>query len=92
MLALGLTIVTCTATDAAGNSASASFNVRVVVTVETLEAVIRGWVSNSGVANSLIVKLRQGSYGAFRNEVRALSGKRLTPAQAAELLLLVSHL
>jgi predicted extracellular nuclease len=37
---------------------------------------------NAGLQNSLCVKLGQGSYGAFANEVRAQSGKALTPLQA----------
>ncbi|MBM3779083.1 MAG: HYR domain-containing protein [Acidimicrobiia bacterium] len=89
---IGTTTVTCTALDDAGLSAGGGFSVNVVVTTETIEGLLRRWITNRGIINSLMVKLRNGAYGAFRNEVSALTGKWLTPAQAAELLLLVSHL
>ncbi|OFW04107.1 MAG: hypothetical protein A3I61_15640 [Acidobacteria bacterium RIFCSPLOWO2_02_FULL_68_18] len=92
MFPIGTTTVSCTATDDSGNSAAGSFSVQVNVTLDAVEALIRSWISNGGVANSVIVKLRHGSLGAFENELRAISGKWLTPAQAAELLVLASYL
>lgn len=90
--AIGATTVSCSAVDAAGNGGGGSFTVRVVVTLDSIEALIRSWVSSRGVANSLIVKLRHGSLGAFENELRAISGKWLTAAQASDLLALASRL
>jgi uncharacterized protein len=46
---------------------------------------------DAGLRNSLCVKLRQGSYGAFANEVEAQTGKALTPLQA-EILINLSKL
>lgn len=126
IFALGTTEVTCTATDAAGNTSEAAFDVIVqdttppLLTVpgdlstlaigaagaavsfsatssdsvdpEAIEALLRGWITNRGVLNSLLVKLQYGSYGAFGNEAEALTGTWLTPEQAAELLALVAHL
>jgi predicted extracellular nuclease len=40
---------------------------------------------NDGIANSLCVKLRHGSYGAYRNELRAQSGKALSANDAETL-------
>ncbi|MBI4886314.1 MAG: DNRLRE domain-containing protein [Acidobacteria bacterium] len=89
---IGTTTVSCTAEDDSGNSAMGPFLVSVVVNAGTLEALIRSWVSNAGVANSLVVKLRNGAYGAFRNELAALSGRWLTPGQASDLALLSLYL
>lgn len=89
---IGMTTVTCTAVDDAGNSSQGPFKVTVVVTLDGIEALIRNYVSNRGIANSLIVKLGNGAFGAFRNEVAAQTGKALTATQASELLLLVSYL
>lgn len=41
---------------------------------------------NKGLANSLCVKLQNGAYEAFRNEVSAQTDKAITAAQAATLL------
>ena len=46
---------------------------------------------NAGLRNSLCVKLRNGSYGAFANEVKAQTGKALTQLQA-EILINLSRL
>jgi hypothetical protein len=63
-----------------------------VVTPGSVCALVERWVSNAGVANSMCVKLRQGSYGAFRNELSAQSGKKISEANAAILLRLVNLL
>jgi len=89
---LGDTEVTCTATDAAGNSSEASFTVTVTVTRGTIEELLRRWITNRGILNSLLVKLQHRSYGAFENQVNAISGRWLTSAQAAEILVLLPYL
>lgn len=91
--ALGTNSYSANATDNAGNmslTATASFTVS--VTQGSLCALAERWTSNSGVANSLCVKLQQGSYQAFRNEVSAQSGKKIPADQAAILLRLVNAL
>ena len=81
------------AQDVAGNRSTASTSFTVAVTSGSLCALVERWVSNTGVANSLCVKLRQGSYGAFRNELSAPGGKKfLSAANAAILLQLVNLL
>ena len=81
------------AQDNAGNTNAASASFTVAVTSGSLCKLVQRWVSNAGVANSMCVKLRQGSYGAFRNEVSAQSGKKfLSAANAAILLRLVNVL
>ncbi|MGZ4388420.1 MAG: ExeM/NucH family extracellular endonuclease [Gaiellaceae bacterium] len=53
-------------------------------TVEGMCTLVRQFVTkNEGLRNSLCVKLQNGAYGAFVNEVRAQSGKALTTEQAA---------
>ena len=61
---------------------------------------MRGWIANRGIANALAQKLwaaerasdrgngkaAQGSIDAFENQVRALTGRWLTEAQAEFLL------
>jgi Metallo-peptidase family M12B Reprolysin-like/HYR domain len=96
---IGTTTVTCTATDASGNSSSASFTVHVKGAAEQLED-LRAAVTGAGPGTSLksrveglLAKLEAGRRGAvctgleaFRSEVRAQSGKTLTTAQASELI------
>ncbi|HEX6724406.1 MAG TPA: HYR domain-containing protein [Gaiella sp.] len=92
---IGTMTVTCTATDAAGNTSSASFDVRVKGAAEQL-ADLAIAVSGVGSGASLADKVGDARtalvagkrakaceiLGAFRNEVSAQSGKSL-PAQAA---------
>jgi hypothetical protein len=93
---LGAHTLTASATDYAGNDASASTTFTVSVTYGSLCALTRQFVAQAGIANSMCVKLDnayrsefRGSAGAaqnqvqaFINEVRAQSGKALTAAQA----------
>jgi uncharacterized delta-60 repeat protein len=98
VFAIGDTPVTCVATDSAGNSQSGSFDVHVKGAAEQLrelEAAVTG-----GPGASLVQKVRQAraylSQGniagtvevlrAFANEVKAQSGKTITPDQAAVLV------
>jgi hypothetical protein len=91
--AIGANNYAASAQDNAGNINAASASFTVSVTSGSLCALVQRWVSNAGVANSMCVKLRQGSYGAFRNEVSAQSGKKfLSEANANILLRLVNVL
>jgi hypothetical protein len=85
MFAVGTTVVTCTATDASGNVATATFNVTAQNTPDSLCRVTQLEVTKLGVAHSLCVKLQHGAFDAFINEVEAQSGKALTDQQAQDL-------
>lgn len=94
--AIGNTTVTCTATDHAGNSATGSFTVHVRSALEQVNALLAA-VQGVGPGASLeskVTKLRNdiaaGNKAAscsditpFLNELRAQSGKKVTPASAA---------
>ena len=97
---IGTTTVTCTATDASGNQATASFTVRVKGAQEQLQD-LRHLVESEklGAGTSLrdklvraLALLGQGdvdgtcdTLDAFLNSVRAQAGKSLTSTQAATL-------
>jgi hypothetical protein len=96
--ASGDTKVTCTATDAANHSSSASFNVHVKGAAEQIADQIK-LVGNKG-GGSFADQLQSaadelaggadaeacGTMGAYINHVRSQSGKQLTPAEAATLI------
>lgn len=81
-----------TATDDAGNVGSADTTFTVVVSAGGLCNLVEAWTSNAGVANSLCVKLAHGSYAAFRNEVSAQRGKKISADHADELIALSESL
>jgi hypothetical protein len=95
-LGLGTHTVSATATDNAGNTGSASASYTVTVDETSLCALVHTFSTNSGIANSLCVKLdaagaaaargqlktKANILSAFDNEVAAQSGKALTTAQA----------
>ena len=98
---IGTTTVSCDASDAAGNSANASFNVHVKGADEQLDDLLELVVTESlGPGNSFSDKLRHAQdalaagdqtatcehLDAFRNQVQAQFGKKLTPAEATELV------
>jgi hypothetical protein len=85
-LALGNHTLSATAQDRAGNSNAATATFTISATSGSLCSLVQRWTSNAGVANSLCVKLQQGSYEAFRNEVSAQSGKKISEANAAMLI------
>ncbi|MFA6167419.1 MAG: hypothetical protein WC700_12450 [Gemmatimonadaceae bacterium] len=90
---VGAHTLNASATDKAGNQHAASTSFTVTVNSGNICELVKRWVSNAGVANSMCVKLRQGSYGAFRNELSAQSDKKfLSAAHAAILLQLVNLL
>jgi hypothetical protein len=101
-LALGSHSVSATATDDAGNTGSKSASFTVTVDEASLCALVRQFVTNQGIANSLCAKLDAAARGqaktkanilhAFDDEVRAQSGKALTADQAALLVNLAAAL
>lgn len=89
--------VSATATDVAGNAATASASFTVEVTFESLGALTDRWVSDAGVAHSLDAKLdaaaaaatagnahaAAGEIGAYLHQLEAQSGKKIDPDKAA---------
>ena len=89
-----------TAEDNAGNTFTGSTSFDVTVSFDGTCTLVRLWVAQRGVANSLCVKInaaqrsdargrtraRDGSLNAFINEVEAQSGKKV-PADKAPLLI-----
>jgi len=86
------TVLTATATDVAGNGATRSTTIAVPVTRNGLCALVNRWVSSSGVAHSLCVKLDQPSHESFKNELSAQTGKKITAEHVATLARLVDLL
>ena len=92
------------ATDKAGNTGNGSTSFTVSVTYSNLCSLTRQFVSQSGVANSMCIKLSEaeaaaargspqakaGALDAYRSEVAAQRGKALT-AQQAEILIQLSN-
>jgi hypothetical protein len=99
MFEIGTTQVTCTASDAAGNDANATFDVHVKGAAEQLED-LSAAVDGLGPGSSLADKLTEASaalaagdeaatcekLNAFTNAVQAQSGKSLTQEQALGLV------
>ena len=97
---IGTTTVSCTATDAAGNSATASFDVHVLGASEQLDDLFDVVSLDLGPGNSLAGKVAAAQkaiaagdadkacaiLAAFLNQVEAQSGKSITEEQAADLL------
>jgi hypothetical protein len=89
---IGASIHERTATDLAGNTTTAAATFTVVVTTDGTCELATSFVANQGIATSLCKKLETGSYDAFRNELRALTGNAISPHDAETLLALVSAL
>lgn len=101
---LGANTVSSSTKDNAGNTVAASFTFNVNVTYGSLCALVRRWVTQHGVANSLCVKLnaaeaslargnttaQQNQLGAFINEVDAQAGK-FVPADKAPILVRLAN-
>ncbi len=97
---VGVTPVSCSATDAAGNTATGSFTVTVLPVpplrmLSNLIAMASGYKFQQGanLLGTILQKIASGdgaaacnSLSAFMNQVRAQTGKQLTPAQAASLV------
>ena len=85
-LGVGAHTVSGSATDNAGNTGTASGSFNVVVTSGSLCNLVKAWVSQHGIANSMCKQLENGALGAFQNHVRAQSGKSVTAGNAAILI------
>ena len=90
--AIGANTLNATATDQAGNGASASASFTVAVTSGSLCALTKRFVSQHGVANSMCKQLENGAVGAYVNHVKAQSGKSVSAAHAAILIGLAGKL
>jgi len=86
------TTLSATATDVAGNVGSGSTTFEVIVTPSSLETLIGQLVGDSGVANSLVAKIKAGNVAAFDHEVDAQTGKKISAADAALLKQLAAAL
>jgi len=96
----GTTVLTYTATDGSGNTASATQTVTIAPTSVSVCATVRSVVSNAGEANSLCAKLsaaadatargnvkaHDNQLQAFVNEVNAQRGKAIADADADRLI------
>jgi hypothetical protein len=96
-LGVGTRTVQASASDVAGNTASASSQYEVIVTYQSLCNLTRMLVANEGIANSLCVKLnaasaaqargtltaKAGALGAYGREIAAQTGKAITPETAS---------
>jgi hypothetical protein len=107
MFAIGTTTVSCSSSDTHGNTATGTFTVHVRSAAE-MAAILNGLAAADGMQQSgnLLSKVLQypanpgsvnknaacNDLGAFTNQVQAQSGKKISAAQASELLTLVQHL
>jgi N-acetylneuraminic acid mutarotase len=109
---IGMSTVTCTATDGAGNTASGSIQVLVqaaAAQVANLVILVQDFNLVQNIANSLDAKLQNilsalnaaqngsvanvcGQLNAFVNETQAQSGKKLTVAQADQLIVAATRI
>lgn len=90
--AIGTTMVSCSATDDAGNSAVCAFSITVLGAAQqiaTLGEFVQSLPIDGGLKNALLAKLQSADCGrlrAFVNQVNAQIGKKLTAAQATQLI------
>ncbi len=89
---VGTTTLNASALDKAGNSNSATTSFNVTVTSGSVCELVKRWVSQRGVANSLCQQLNNGAYSAFIKHARAQSGKHVPADKAAILIALVEQL
>jgi hypothetical protein len=91
------------ATDNAGNAGSAAVSFEVVVTFASLCELTERFVSKAGVANAMCAKLdaaanartpgaKKGALQAYKNHVRAQTGKSVSSEHAAILIRLADAL
>ena len=84
--------LSASASDWAGNGVNASATFSVTVSAGSLCSLVRRWVDQAGIANSMCQQLNNGAFGAFRNHLSAQSGKSVTAAHSAILSSLSSSL
>jgi len=90
--AVGTNTRSATATDYAGNTNTATASFTVTVSPGSVGMLVDRFVTDPGVANSLRGKLDHGAYDAFRNQINALIGKKISKKDAEILLGLVDKL
>ena len=91
MLPPGTHTLVASATDKAGNKASAAIQFETVTGIPTLMALVNRFagskeIDQPGIANSLLAKLRDGNVKPFIHEVEAQTGKHISGAAASILL------
>jgi hypothetical protein len=89
---VGTSTYSATATDTAGNTATAETSFTVVVTPGSLANVTASLVTDPGVAGALTATLTHGQINAFINQVQAQSGKKIGTSDADTLLALAGQL
>jgi hypothetical protein len=87
---LGTHVLSATASDIAGSTATRSEPFELIATPESLVGLIQklasiGQIDSAGVVNSLLTKAQHGQLDALLHEIRAQSGKHVA-AQAADVL------
>ncbi|MDQ8165240.1 MAG: fibro-slime domain-containing protein [Gemmatimonadota bacterium] len=91
-IGVGSHTLNASATDNAGNQHAASTSYTVTLNSDNICTLVRRWVSQQGVANSMCQQLKNRAYGAFINHVNAQSGKFVTAPNAAILVRLAKLL
>lgn len=81
-------VFTVEAVDGAGNISASIVNFNIIVTTGSLSDLIGyflsiGQIDNQGIANSLIQKLNNNAYGAFKNFLSAQAGDHISSEAAA---------
>ena len=89
---LGTHLFFASATNGASMGGSAEEYFTVTVNAGSLCELVKRFVSQKGIANSMCQQLANGAYGAFRNHVNAQTGKAVSAANAAILLSLAGSL
>jgi hypothetical protein len=96
LFTIGVTTVQCSTSDTRGNAAGGSFTVTVLSAAQIVGELI-GEIDNfnqaSGLLNNVLKSLTNGNsgaacnqLGAFISQVQAQAGKKLTPAEATQLI------
>lgn len=90
-LTLGTHVLAVEAGDRAGNAGTLTVRFRTTASLDSLHALVErfranGAIDNGGIANSLLLKLENGSLDSFVNEVSAQKGKHISEEAAACLL------
>jgi hypothetical protein len=89
---LGAHSLSASAADNAGNTSSASATFTVTVDGGSMCELVKRWVNQAGIANSMCQELKNQAFGAFRNHVSAQSGKSVSVDHAAILTALSNSL
>lgn len=90
-LSLGEHVLTVSAVDQAGNSASATRSFKTSTSISSLIQLVNlfqsdGSINNIGIVNSLIMKLQNNNLESFINEVKAQNNKHISIDAATYLL------